>query len=74
MAKKPAGLIYGVDDKPPLTASALLGLQHVVRDDSRLGYRRGNRHHHRRDSRRSRKRAPDVDDCVRNRDDSAIFT
>jgi len=30
MAKKPAGLIYGVDDKPPLTASALLGLQHVV--------------------------------------------
>ena len=29
MAKKPAGLIYGVDDKPPLTVSALLGLQHV---------------------------------------------
>ncbi|HSF59659.1 MAG TPA: solute carrier family 23 protein [Candidatus Binatia bacterium] len=29
MAKKPADLIYGVDDKPPLTASALLGLQHV---------------------------------------------
>jgi xanthine permease XanP len=29
MAKKAAGLIYGVDDKPPLTASALLGLQHV---------------------------------------------
>jgi xanthine permease XanP len=29
MAKKPAGLIYGVDDKPPLIASALLGLQHV---------------------------------------------
>src|SRR5262249_44506954 len=29
MAKKPAGLIYGVDDKPPLTASLLLGLQHV---------------------------------------------
>jgi len=29
MAKKPAGLIYGVDDKPPLTAAALLGLQHV---------------------------------------------
>src|SRR4030095_3345097 len=29
MAKKPAGLIYGVDDKPPLTASALLGLPHV---------------------------------------------
>ena len=29
MTKKPAGLIYGVDDKPPLTASLLLGLQHV---------------------------------------------
>jgi xanthine permease XanP len=29
MAKKPAGLTYGVDDRPPLTASALLGLQHV---------------------------------------------
>ena len=29
MAKKPANLTYGVDDKPPLTASALLGLQHV---------------------------------------------
>lgn len=29
MAKKPAGLIYGVDDKPPLTASVLLGIQHV---------------------------------------------
>jgi xanthine permease XanP len=29
MAKKPAGLIYGVDDKPPLTTSTLLGLQHV---------------------------------------------
>jgi xanthine permease XanP len=29
MAKKPAGLVYGVDDKPPLIASALLGLQHV---------------------------------------------
>ncbi|HXV83213.1 MAG TPA: solute carrier family 23 protein [Candidatus Binatia bacterium] len=29
MAKKPANLIYGVDDKPPLTASLLLGLQHV---------------------------------------------
>lgn len=29
MAKKPAGLIYGVDDKPPLSATILLGLQHV---------------------------------------------
>jgi len=29
MAKKPACLIYGVDDKPPLTASVLLGIQHV---------------------------------------------
>jgi NCS2 family nucleobase:cation symporter-2 len=30
MPSKPAGLVYGVEDKPPLTASALLGLQHVV--------------------------------------------
>ena len=30
MAKKPPGLIYGVDDKPPLAVSALLGLQHVI--------------------------------------------
>ena len=29
MAKKPAGLIYGVDDKPPLSTLLLLGLQHV---------------------------------------------
>ena len=29
MAKKPAGLIYGVDDTPPLVVSILLGLQHV---------------------------------------------
>jgi NCS2 family nucleobase:cation symporter-2 len=29
MAKKPANLIYGVNDKPPLTAALLLGLQHV---------------------------------------------
>ena len=29
VAKKPAGLIYGVDDTPPLTVAALLGLQHV---------------------------------------------
>jgi xanthine permease XanP len=29
VAKKPANLIYGVDDKPPLTASLLLALQHV---------------------------------------------
>lgn len=29
MAKKPANLIYGLDDKPALTASVLLGLQHV---------------------------------------------
>jgi NCS2 family nucleobase:cation symporter-2 len=26
---KPAGLIYGVDEHPPLTTAALLGLQHV---------------------------------------------
>jgi xanthine permease XanP len=29
MAKKPAGLIYGIDDKPPLSTLLLLGLQHV---------------------------------------------
>ena len=29
MAKKPAGLIYGVDQKPPLTVAVLLGLPHV---------------------------------------------
>jgi xanthine permease XanP len=29
MAKKPADLIYGVDDKPPLGTAVLLGLQHV---------------------------------------------
>jgi xanthine permease XanP len=29
MAKKPAGLIYGVDDKPSLIATVLLGIQHV---------------------------------------------
>src|SRR5262245_637510 len=29
MAKKPAGLIYGVDDKPPLIVTVLLGIQHV---------------------------------------------
>ena len=29
MAKKPAGLIYGIDDKPPLSTSVLLGIQHV---------------------------------------------
>jgi xanthine permease XanP len=29
MAKKPAGLIYAVDDKPPLIAAVLLGIQHV---------------------------------------------
>jgi xanthine permease XanP len=30
MAKKPANLIYGVDDKPPLGTTVLLGIQHVV--------------------------------------------
>jgi len=29
MAAKPSNLIYGVDDKPPLTISFILGLQHV---------------------------------------------
>jgi len=28
--RKPVGLTYGRDDRPPLTASMLLGLQHVV--------------------------------------------
>jgi len=30
MAKRPPNLIYGVDDKPPLGTTLLLGLQHVV--------------------------------------------
>jgi xanthine permease XanP len=29
MAKKPTNLIFGVEDKPPLAAKILLGLQHV---------------------------------------------
>src|SRR5262245_54715243 len=29
MPRKPAGLIYGVDDKPPLGVAVLLGIQHV---------------------------------------------
>ena len=29
MAKKPTNLIYAVEDKPPLAATILLGLQHV---------------------------------------------
>src|SRR4029434_2007934 len=29
MAKKPTNLIYAVEDKPPLVATILLGLQHV---------------------------------------------
>jgi NCS2 family nucleobase:cation symporter-2 len=29
MAKKPTNLIYGVDDRPPLPATMVLGLQHV---------------------------------------------
>src|SRR5262249_40816502 len=29
MAKKPAGLIYGVDDVPPWSALALLAVQHI---------------------------------------------
>ena len=29
MAKKPTNLIYSVEDKPPLAATILLGLQHV---------------------------------------------
>jgi len=29
MAKKPTNLIYGVDDRPPLLSTFMLGLQHV---------------------------------------------
>ncbi|HEU4343111.1 MAG TPA: solute carrier family 23 protein [Candidatus Binatia bacterium] len=29
MAKKPANLIYGLEEKPPLTTATLLGVQHV---------------------------------------------
>ena len=29
MAKKPANLIYSVDDKPPVSTLLLLGIQHV---------------------------------------------
>ena len=29
MVKKPANLLYGVDDRPPLTTSVFLGIQHV---------------------------------------------
>ncbi len=34
MAKKPANLIYGLDDKPPLGTAILLGLQHVFATSS----------------------------------------
>ena len=30
MAKRPAGLIYGVDDRPPWSALGLLALQHIM--------------------------------------------
>ncbi len=36
MAKKPANLIYGVDDKPPLGALFLLGVQHIFLMSSTL--------------------------------------
>ena len=29
MAKKPANLLYGVDEKPPLGTAVLLGMQHM---------------------------------------------
>ena len=29
MARKPTNLIYGVDDKPPLATTLLLGFQHI---------------------------------------------
>ena len=36
MATKPTNLIYGLDDKPPLTISFILGLQHVFTMSSTL--------------------------------------
>ncbi|MHB8068540.1 MAG: uracil-xanthine permease family protein [Desulfobaccales bacterium] len=36
MAKKPANLVYGVDDRPPLPALFLLGLQHIFLMSSSL--------------------------------------
>ena len=36
MAKRPAGLIYGVDDKPPFVVLLLLGLQHILLMSSTL--------------------------------------
>src|SRR5262249_40929273 len=36
MAKKPAGLIYGVDDRPPLSALLLLAAQHIFLMSSTL--------------------------------------
>jgi len=36
MAKKPAGLIYGVDDRPPASALALLAVQHIFLMSSTL--------------------------------------
>ena len=36
MAKKPAGLIYGVDDVPPWSALGLLSVQHIFLMSSTL--------------------------------------
>jgi len=36
MAKKPANLIYGVDDRPPLSTLLLLGIQHIFLMSSTL--------------------------------------
>jgi xanthine permease XanP len=36
MAKKPAGLIYGVEDRPPLPTLALLAVQHIFLMSSTL--------------------------------------
>jgi len=36
MKLKPKNLIYGIDDKPPLTVSVLLGLQHIFTMSSTL--------------------------------------
>lgn len=38
MAKRPANLIYGVDDKPPFWTSFLLGLQHICALSSAFVY------------------------------------
>ena len=38
MAKKPANLIYGLEEIPPVTTSLLLGLQHILALSSAFVY------------------------------------